>query len=184
MKVILKVMLILISLSYGITPQQYNYWNGAPVEGSKIYSICFTDQRNGYAVSTSNEIFITTDSGMTWKYRLDDLEIKKSNNDKIIWSADIYCSIMKTTDGGANWLPYSKEKQDHFCKVYLKDPNVGYCTAYEFLKKVTEKIFINIKSNAIVKLINQPQQCTEYYSNESEGWALGWCVKDLQIKDK
>jgi hypothetical protein len=184
MKVILKVMLIVITLSFGMTPQQYDYWYNAPVEGSKIYSICFTDQQSGYAVSTSNEIFITTDSGMTWNYRPGDLEIKKSNNNKTIWSVDIYCSIMQTTDGGANWLPYSKDKQEHFCKVYLKDPNVGYSTASEFLKKVTEKIIIKIKNNDIAKLINHPQQCSEYYSNEIEGWALGWCIKDLKIKDE
>ena len=88
---------------------------------------------------------------------------------------------MNTTDGGLNWFQYSKEKQDHFCKVYLKDPNVGYKTASEFLNIVSSKILSCIRNNAVETLEKKPQQCTEYFINEAEGWALGWCSKKIKV---
>ena len=59
MRSILKILLIFISLSFTIVAQDYDYWKNAPTEGSKIYSIYFTDQQNGYAVATDSGIFIT-----------------------------------------------------------------------------------------------------------------------------
>jgi hypothetical protein len=184
MKTISNALLIIISLSIAATPQQNDYWKNAPAEGSKIYSIFFADHQNGYASSANNEIFITKDSGVTWNYSKSKIPITKINKDKELWSADIYCSAMQTTDGGTSWLPYSKKEQDHFCKVYLKDPNVEFKTASEFLNKVTSKILSGIKNNEIASLVNNPQQCTEYYSNETEGWALGWCMKNFKFNDR
>lgn len=181
MKNVIKAIIIIILLFDQISPQGNEYWQNATADGSKIYSIHFTDQKNGLAISAYDEIFISTDSGKTWEYIKDNNIISKSNNEKNVWSANIYCSVMQTTDGGRNWTPYSKEKQDHFCKVYLKDPNTGYQTAYEFLNKVTSTIIISLDNNNINSLVDNPQQCTEYYSNENEGWALGWCVKELKL---
>jgi hypothetical protein len=184
MKAILNVIILLFLLSFKILPQENDYWKNAPVEGNRIYSICFIDQQNGYAVSPNNENFITTDSGITWDYLEGKNENSDLKNDRITWSANIYCSVMQTTDGGKSWSTYSKEKQDHFCKVYLKDPNAGYQTAYEFLNKVTSTIFTSINNNNIHSLIDNPQQCTEYYCNEVEGWALGWCMKEFKMREK
>ena len=179
MKIIIKVILISISLSYIITPQQYDYWKNASAVGSRIYSICFTDQQNGYAVSTKGEIFESSDSGNTWFFRSQNLQTKSPVNKNILWSADIYCSVMQTNDGGLSWSAYDKEAQEHFCGVYLKDNNSGYKIANEFLNKVTAKIFASYREDEFTKLINQPQQCTEYYSNEKDGWAIGWCLKNF-----
>ena len=181
MKKILNVIFMLILFYSPIAPQENDYWKNAPIEGSKIYSICFTDQENGYAISANNEVFVTTDSGSNWKFINDKKVIDKSSANNSLWSADIYCSVLQTTDGGSSWLPYTKEKQEHFCKVYLKDPNVDYKTASEFLAKVTKDILDSLSKNKTEGLINHPKQCTEYYSNENEGWALGWCVKELKL---
>ncbi|MBK7632263.1 MAG: hypothetical protein IPJ23_16465 [Ignavibacteriales bacterium] len=183
MKVILNVIFILILSTCSVAPQGNDYWKNAPISGSKIYSIYFTDQKNGIAISATDEIFITKDSGKTWEYFKDNNGASKSNKDKKVWSADIYCSVLQTTDGGSSWLPYTKEMQEHFCKVYLKDPNVDYKTASEFLAKVTNDIFDNLSNNRIEGLINHPKQCTEYYSNENEGWALGWCIKKFMMNE-
>ena len=69
---------------------------------------------------------------------------------------------------------------EHFCGVYLKDKNSGYSIASDFLNKVTAKILANSKNNELDLIIDHPQQCTEYYRSADEGWALGWCVKDLK----
>ena len=180
MKKILNVIFMLNLFYSPIAPQENDYWKNAPIEGSKIYSICFTDQENGYAISANNETFVTTDSGSNWKLINDKKVIDKSSAKNSLWSADIYCSVLQTTDGGSSWLPYTKEKQEHFCKVYLKDPNVDYKTASEFLAKVTEDILENLSTNRIEDLINHPKQCTEYYTNENQGWALGWCIKNYK----
>ena len=183
MKVILNIIFILILSTCSVAPQGNDYWKNAPISGSKIYSIYFTDQENGFAISATDEIFITKDSGKTWEYVKDNNGASESKKDENVWSADIYCSIMQTTDGGSNWFPYSKDKQDHFCKVYLKDPNAGYQTAYEFLNKVTSKVFLSFNNNDILSLTNYPQQCTEYFCNENEGWALGWCIKEFKMSE-
>jgi hypothetical protein len=86
---------------------------------------------------------------------------------------------MRTTDGGINWIPCTPGMQEHFCRVYLKDPNSGYRPAVEFLRTVCEKVQNFIYRNETGELINHPQQCTEYYSNQDEGWAVGWCLKDF-----
>ena len=157
MKTILNVLFISILFYSSIAPQENDYWKNAPIEGSKIYSISFTDQENGYAISTNNEMFVTTSSGSNWKFIDDKKVIDKSLANNSLWSADIYCSVLQTTDGGSNWLPYTKEKQEHFCKVYLKDPNVDYKTASEFLAKVTKDIFDSLSKNKTEGLINHPQ---------------------------
>ena len=120
MKTILKVFLTFISISFTVTPQHYDYWKNAPAGGSKIYSIFFTDQQNGYAVSTDSEIFITTDSGAAWNLSTAENDIVKSNVNEKFWSAEIYCSVMQTTDGGMNWLPYSKENKIIFVEFILR----------------------------------------------------------------
>jgi hypothetical protein len=175
---------MIILLASWLTAQQNDYWKNATVEGKKIYTISFSDKQNGYAVSADNEIFITKDAGLNWELSSSENETAILNEYKNIWLAEIYCSIMQTTDGGLNWNSYSKEKQDHFCKVYLKDPNTKYSTASEFLSKVTREIKDSISVNKIDNLVNHPKQCTEYYCNESEGWALGWCVKKINIYDE
>ena len=126
MKTILKVLLTFIFLSFTVTPQHYDYWKNAPVEGSMIYSIFFTNQQKGYAVSSKGEIFESSDSGNTWFFKSQSLKSKGPENKNNLWSADIYCSVMHTNDGGLSWSAYDKEAQEHFCGVYLKDNNSGY----------------------------------------------------------
>ncbi|MBS4035636.1 MAG: hypothetical protein KGZ85_14290 [Ignavibacterium sp.] len=164
-----------------IISQVNDYWKNAKADDSKIYTIHHLGKQISYAVSYEGDLFKTTDGGRTWKYESDKREQLQLKNYKILWSGDIYCAIMHTTDGGLNWEQYDKEKQEHFCKVYLKDENTGYKVAYEFLCKVFTKIFTYNRDNAITILINYPQQCTEYFNNEKEGWALGWCLKDFRV---
>jgi hypothetical protein len=180
MKKIIKILIVVFLLTSILIAQENYYWKNAPVEGSKIYSIFFADQQNGHAISSKGEIFETTDSGNTWisKNEISKNEKKETNNN--FWSVDVYCSVMQTKDGGKSWLSYTKEAQEHFCGVYLKDNNSGYKIANEFLNKVSSNVFSSIRENEINSLIDHPQQCTEYYSNETEGWALGWCLRNFK----
>jgi hypothetical protein len=157
-----------------------NYWDDASVNGTRIYSICFIDNNCGYAVSADNHFFISTDAGNNWKSTRNIARFLRPGSSRILWSAEIFCSVMQTKDGGTTWVPYTKEKQKHFCRVYLKDPNAGYETADEFLNNISKKIFNCFKNGDLRPLTDHPQQCTEYYSSKDEGWALGWCVKEFR----
>lgn len=163
-------------------PQETSYWKNAPTDGLKVYSIYLLNHQNVLAVSGTNEIFSSTDEGTSWQYE-GNMGSEAADSSNIQWSADIYCAALQTSDGGVSWSPYTKEKQEHFCLIFLKDPNVGYQTAYEFLHKVTSKILNKIQNEDIISLIGKPQQCTEYYFNQEEGWALGWCLKNFKLKE-
>ncbi len=174
------IYLFILLLSVFLTlqnAQDNEYWKNAPVYGTLIYSIYFSTD-TGYAVSRDNIRFISVDNGISWS-PVENPTVIDIKPEKFLWSGEIYCSVMKTTDGGANWVPGTSEMRDHFCRVYFKDPNTGYMPAEEFLGDVCRRIFSSIKEKETKALINHPQQCTEYYSNIDEGWALGWCLKDF-----
>ncbi len=184
----MKAIYLLILLSAVVLTVQNtktkNYWDDAPVNGMRIYSICFVDDDNGYAVTADNNFFITSDAGYSWEFTRNIADLLRPGGNKVFWSAEIYCSVMQTKDNGTTWYPYTREKQDHFCCVYLKDPNTGYKIAEEFLQDVSRKIFSGIDNKDIGSLTDHPQQCAEYYSKKDEGWALGWCVKEFRSSDK
>jgi len=135
----------LIFIAGLIFGQEKSYWKDAPVEGTKIYSIVFVDENNGFAISGKKDFFITSDKGKNWKIQ--------------------------------------NEKTIQLCSVYLKDENTGYNIGYEFLTKVTKNISDQIIDDQIISLMNHPQQCTEYYSDEKSGWALGWCLKNFVLRN-
>jgi len=158
--------------------QDNNYWSNAPTGKTKVFTISFADEQNGTAISAEGDILITADGGKRWTLNEESSAAYPKTADLILWKVDVYCSVMKTTDGGNTWFPYEEGKQEHFCGVYLKDVNTGYRVASDFLNKVTNEINNYSKNNKIDSLVDHPHQCTEYYRNADEGWALGWCVKN------
>jgi len=178
MKILKKIIILTYFLSLFVFCQNQFYWKNAPTNGTKIYSIKFFDSNNGVAKSQLEETLVTNDSGRSWSPRARTEKVKEPDN--YLWSAEIYCSIMRTSDSGTTWVPYLQEPQEHFCMVYFKDQNTGWKVAEEFLIKVVNTINKYIKNNDIELLVNQPHQCTEYYTNVDSGWALGWCIKGFE----
>jgi len=160
------------------TAQDNDYWANAPTGKTKIFSISFIDSENGLAKSADGDVLATTDAGKSWAEKEGFTPVNGESTSQILWQADIYCSIMRTTDGGETWFPYDEGKQQHFCGVYLKDENTGYKVASDFLNKVTHEIIAYSEDNNLDSLIDHPQKCTEYYRNAEEGWSLGWCIKN------
>jgi hypothetical protein len=157
--------------------QEKDYWSNAKSGNTKIYSLTFFDSLNALAVSGEGDSLVSMDKGVTWNY----VKIIPQwfSDEKYFWKADIYCAIIKSTDGGNTWTQYNEGKQEHFCGYYLKDRNTGYNVASEFLNKVSSKINTHLLLDELDYLLAKPQKCTEYYCNEEEGWMLGWCVKDF-----
>jgi hypothetical protein len=172
------IAITLLSISLTANGQDKSYWKDAPVTGIKIYSILFSDENTGMAISAQNDYFFTSDKGETWLHINEhDGQIFLKPNSGVKWSADVFCSVMHTNDGGENWSPYNKKQQDHFCALYLKDQNVGYKTGCDFLRTVTANIIASMNNGAVNTLRTEPQQCTEYFSDENSGWALGWSAQ-------
>ena len=144
----------------------------------KLYSIKFFSSSSGVAESQFNEILESIDNGKSWSPSVN--TDRKKQPSSYLWSADIYCSVMRTTDGGITWIPYLKEPQEQFCTVYFKDKNTGWKVAEEFLNKVVNTIITYSQNDDIESLVDQPNQCTEYYTSVDSGWALGWCVKNYK----
>lgn len=178
MKILIKMTILLFFLSLFVICQNQFYWKDAPTTGTKIYSIKFFDSNIGVAESQLQETLKTNDSGKSW------LPVARTENEiapnNYLWSAEIYCSVLMTSDGGSSWIPYLKELQEHFCMVYFKDNNTGWKVAEEFLNKVVNTINTYVENDDIELLVDQPHQCTEYYTNVDSGWALGWCLRDFE----
>lgn len=171
--------LIVLFTAISLIPQENDYWKNAPIGKTKIYTLSFTNKQIGVANSADGEVLVTSDGGLNWKAESVTSSGIQSNSSEIYWKADIYCAIMKTTDGGNSWISYEDGKQEHFCGVYLKDENTGYKVASEFLNKVTMEVNYYYMTDKLDSLLNHPHQCTEYFKNPEEGWALGWCVKNF-----
>ncbi len=170
------IMLVLSILMYFARTDSYTKDFSQDV---KIYTICFTT-KNVYAKSYDNILFISTDSGNTWSFNPENFDFKNKIED-VCWSAEIYCFVEKTSDGGKEWDSYPVKNGDSFCNVYLIDPNMGYKKAFEFLSDVTMQIISNIGEGQISTLIRRPQSYTEYYSSQSEGWLVGWYLEGFII---
>ena len=173
-------LIITLFAAFSFNPQENSYWKNAPVGKTKIFTISFINKQIGVANSADDEVLATSDGGKNWKAESKDEPGIQATDSDFEWKADIYCAIMKTTNGGNTWFPYENGKQEHFCGVYLKDENSGYKVASEFLQKVTMEINYYYLSNKLDTLLDHPQQCTEYYKSAEEGWALGWCVRNLK----
>ena len=178
MKILLKIIVLINFVSSFVICQNQFYWKDAPIEGTKLYSIKFFSTSNGIAESQFDETLETIDNGGSWSLRA--ITDKKKQLSNYLWSAEIYCSVMRTTDGGITWVPYLKEPQEQFCTVYFKDKNTGWKVAEEFLNKVVNTINTYIQNDEIESLVDQPHQCTEYYTNVDLGWALGWCIRGFE----
>jgi photosystem II stability/assembly factor-like uncharacterized protein len=174
--------MILVFCSFLFTTfiQDEFYWKNAPSSGTKIYQVIFYTEQQGIAVSQSGEILKTFDNGVHWQLETDKETVENPND--YLWKADIYCSVMRTNDGGKTWQPYIQEQQDHFCTVYFYDKNTGWKVAEEFLTKVVTRIDEQIRKGEIDVFIDKPHQCTEYYTDMNSGWALGWCVMNFRIR--
>ncbi len=181
MKSFYLVVLISIVLLTLVNKPDDNYWKTAEKDGALLYNIYFTD--NGcYAVSNNDILFISNDNGSSWQ-AADPKEMSNINSKEFIWSARVCCSSLKTTDAGKSWISCNNNTQNRFCRVFLKDPNTGYQPAEEFLNTVCSKIFTSLLNNSADLLKKHPQQYTEYYVSQAEGWAPGWYLSDLMTFD-
>ncbi len=183
MKIINVKLYILVLFSALLYPQSDNTLENVFSKDKVIYSIRFYDSQNGSAVSEDGINFYTTDGGINWTI-FDNRSISSSGQGKnsIYWSADICLHTLHTTNAGLTWLTYSGEQQKHFIQAYLRDENTEYKIAINFLQSVSNNILTEINNSEKTTDFGPSKNFTEYYTNENEGWVLGWYLKNFILK--
>ncbi len=183
MKALNFLLVVIFSLVLTSFSQNLSQVSEYPSQGVKIYSLRFFDSDNGLAESFLGNQLQTTDGGKTWNVIIENQEMgndfEYNLNAPKSWSADIYCAIMLSSDGGESWIDYPKKQQEHFCQVYFEDNNTGWKVAEEFLSNVIDTIVLAKETGEFESKIGVVFKCREYYTDIDEGWTLGWCYKNL-----
>jgi photosystem II stability/assembly factor-like uncharacterized protein len=104
-----------------------------------LESVCFIDAQRGWAVGSSDygefgHIIITADGGLTWtkqnsgasRTSVLDLYAVQFIDPNNGWAVGTSGLVLKTTDGGANWMNLSLVTYDHLYAVYFHDANTGW----------------------------------------------------------
>lgn len=105
-------------------------WIGADVP---LYSMCFADTMNGWAVGEQGTIMKTTNGGLNWNriYRDSSITLKYVT---AVDSLRIYAladqnKILNSTDGGKTWNGKSVNTSFFFPKAVFLDKDIGFLTA-------------------------------------------------------
>lgn len=97
--------IILLSDDEGATFRQARQ---VPIQAT-LTSVCFIDDKRGWAAGHWGAILATTDGGETWQLQRSDTAVDRPlfsvlfKNDKDGWAAGLWSLILTTKDGGATW---------------------------------------------------------------------------------
>ena len=141
MNSVIQTLICILILSAPVHTQIEKIWQKISSGEERIYNIKFFNSVKGYAETSFGDFLATTDGGSNWSFTLSQKEqekLKKHSEDPDdTWSVDIFCTVLKSEDGGKTWTKYSN-KEDHFCSVYFQDANTGWKVASGFLKEVVK----------------------------------------------
>jgi len=101
------------------------------ISGATLFSIYFSDPRNGWALGSSGVMFKSTNGGQSWS------DISPVSgfwlysvffiNDQVGWiSGGLPSQILKTTNGGSNWIAQSIPVSDRIMSVFFLDLQNGW----------------------------------------------------------
>jgi hypothetical protein len=163
-----------------IHSQDKPYWRQKTKTGTQLYKIIFLDKDNGLAESRLGVSLRTTDGGTHWE--VIEYPVEVSEIVDWIWTASIHCAVMSSSDGGKTWMPFMGIEQEHFCSTYFNDKESGWKKGDNFLREVVGKIKTHLARDDINSILDRSFQCSEYFTAIDSGWALGWCLKEFDIK--
>jgi photosystem II stability/assembly factor-like uncharacterized protein len=126
---------------------------------TKLFSVFFRDEYNGYVVGggiggcpMETAILKTTNGGENWTNQVTGLTepfssvfflnentgYAASGNPIAFFYTPIPGSILKTTDGGANWISKISGITDGIASLYFVDENLGYAVGHSTFLKTTD----------------------------------------------
>lgn len=118
-------------------PEPYGWTKLKSPTNETLRRLYFVDQNNGWAVSLGGKIINTTDSGENWNIQnstvttpiVDIFFINPNRGWAITYPSEppFGTSILKTNDGGNNWIKDSVFFQNEiFSTIFFVDENVGF----------------------------------------------------------
>jgi photosystem II stability/assembly factor-like uncharacterized protein len=123
------------------TTDSGNTWNTVIIPGSQtitgLSTIYFIDSLVGFVGAGRNRIFKTINGGNTWQrknvFGTQDSSLWTSDfffiNNNTGWASTLNGDILKTTDGGENWLVQLQQLEiDGFTSIYFIDSLNGWTT--------------------------------------------------------
>jgi len=96
--------------------------------GETFTSVYFTNENNGFAVTTYGSIYKTSDGGTTWTNQtystpLSSVYFPDPSIGYIVGNGG---TILKTVDGGATWFNQSSGTSNDLYSVFFANTNTGY----------------------------------------------------------
>lgn len=149
-----------------------------------IYDICFIDQNNGFITGQYGFFAKTADGGTTWEYQnlwekyqkeeyqyFYSISFIDSLNGWIV-GGDYYAFILKTTDGGENWIEESNNNEEmthHFYKIRFFGVNNGWIVGqFGMIYKTTDT-----GESWAAQREEKFNFRAVHFINENVGWAVG-----------
>ena len=146
--------------------------------GGTLTSVCFTDENNGWIVSMSNfgEIIHTTNGGNSWTKQTNTsgnpLHDVFFINQKTGWAVGLDTTIIRTIDGGQNWLrvaPYTVSGA-RYTSVFFIDEFKGWVVGSYGTIVITEDG--GITWHQVESGITESLESV-YFIDKNNGWAVG-----------
>lgn len=111
-----------------------------PYAWSELHSICFGDNKTGYAVGLGLNVK-TTDGGENWiEFNVDSDEVKgdiKFIDENTGFVCGLHGSLFKTVNGGADWTDISVNTNYYLNTVFFADEMNGFIGSYGKLFRTT-----------------------------------------------
>ncbi len=167
-KILFAAVALFISFnSFGQWVQQNS---GTP---NNFNSIRFSDPNNGVAVTSSGEIFRSTDAGVNWSYimgtanALHSISFISISDGLVVGDNG---SIYLTSDSGATWTPIFSGVNKHLRSVFFLTPLLACAVGDSGTMIVTN----NGGTSWIIKNSNTPRDLKAvFFSDQNNGWAAG-----------
>lgn len=145
-------------------------WAGVS-NGNSIIRAEFMNGQTGYGF-TGNQLYKTNDSGQYWSLTFTgtiiDFNFINSLTGWILSDGDSVSLILKTSDGGVNWIQKSYIN-GNINKIKFLGVNTGYLLSYDKLYRSTD-------SGTSWKYVSFPTSLRVFdfdFINETEGWLCG-----------
>jgi photosystem II stability/assembly factor-like uncharacterized protein len=134
-------LILILSFTYRTFPQDGWFWQNPWPTGNPLNDVCFIDVNTGWAAGEYGTIIKTTDGGDNWTiqscektYHLNGIYFSDANNGVAVGFDNTGSSlgapffigiILRTTDGGENWIMQSNDVDCKLNGVFFTDDNNG-----------------------------------------------------------